>query len=125
MKGRILIIILSSIFALCIIALFIFDFLTPSSATAEIYSEDKLIKTIDLSKVTEPYEFAVENGDCENIILIENGRISVKEANCPDKLCVNMGTIENGVYPIVCLPNKMVVKIIENNIGIDAIAGAK
>lgn len=125
MKGRILIIVISSLFVLSIIALFIFNFLTPNSATAEIYSVEKLIKTVDLSNVTEPYEFTVKNGKCENIVLIEKGRISVKEANCPDKLCVNMGAIENGVYPIVCLPNKMVVKIIKNNTGVDAIAGAK
>lgn len=125
MKGRILIIVISSLFILSIITLFAFSLFIPNSATAEIYSGEKLIKTVDLSKVTFPYEFTVKNGECENIILIEKGRISVKEANCPDKLCVSMGAIENGVYPIVCLPNKMVVKIIENNTGVDAIAGAK
>lgn len=125
MKGRNLIILLSSLFALSIITLFIFNFLTPDSVTAEIYSDGELIKTIDLSKVAKPYEIPVINGGCENIVLVEKGRISVKEANCPDGLCVNMGTIKNGVYPIVCLPNKLVVKIIENNTGVDAVAGAK
>ncbi len=125
MKGRILIIVISLLFVLSIIALFIFKFFTPNSATAEIYSEGELIKTIDLSAINEPYEIPVINGECENTILVEKGGISVKEANCPDELCVNMGTIKNGMYPIVCLPNKVVVRIVENNTGVDAVAGAR
>lgn len=95
--------------------------------TAEIYQDGILLYTIDLNAVTESYEITVngENG-ARNIILVEQGQISMKEASCPDKLCVHMGKIHNASLPVTCLPNKVVIRIIpdtENDNGTpDAIA---
>ena len=83
-----------------------------NSTTACIYQDGTLIKTIDLSSVTEPYTFEVtgENG-AVNTISVRQGEIAVIEANCPDKVCVHMGYIKNDMLPITCLPNKLVIKI--------------
>lgn len=80
--------------------------------TAEIYQNGTLLYTIDLNAVTESYEITVtgENGAC-NIILVEQGQISMKDASCPDKLCVHMGKIHNASLPVTCLPNKVVIRI--------------
>ena len=83
--------------------------------TAEIYSNGTLIRSIDLADVTDSYDFNVTHDGHNNIIHVEKNRISVISADCPDKLCVRQGAIQNSLYPIVCLPNKLIVKITENN----------
>ena len=83
--------------------------------TAEIYCGDKLLYSIDLSKVTDPYEIPIENGEHSNTVLVENNKISMKSANCPDKLCVRQGAISHSILPIVCLPNSIIIKITDNN----------
>lgn len=83
--------------------------------TAEIYCGDKLLYSIDLSKVTDPYEIPIENGEHSNTVLVENNKISMKSANCPDKLCVKQAAISHSLLPIVCLPNSIIIKITDNN----------
>lgn len=98
---------------------------TQNTKTAKIIQNGEVIKTVSLENVTEPYEFTVtnENGG-ENILRVENGKIAVIHANCPDKICVSRGFIENDTFPIVCLPNRLSVYI-ENGSdnGIDAVSG--
>jgi hypothetical protein len=45
----------------------------------------------------------------DNVIEIKNGRVHIKEASCPNKLCVYQGWIDRG--SIICLPNRVVVSI--------------
>jgi len=48
------------------------------------------------------------SGPCGNMLVeIRDGKVRVKEAHCPNQLCVKEGWISKGV--IVCLPNKVVV----------------
>ncbi len=54
----------------------------------------------------------LNTGDGEyNDILVENGKIRIADASCPDKLCVNMGYISEPLMPITCLPNHLVIRI--------------
>ena len=56
-----------------------------------------------------------EYGDGEyNDILVENGKIKIADASCPDKLCVNMGYISEPLMPITCLPNHLVIRIVND-----------
>ncbi len=85
---------------------------------AEIYSDRQLIRTIDLNKVTDSYTIELPH----NTVLVEHGQISMKSADCPDQVCVKQGKIKNGTYPIVCLPNKVEIKITSKS-DIDAVTG--
>lgn len=49
-----------------------------------------------------------------NQVVIENGRVYVSEADCPDKYCMRHKKISNSNEPIVCLPHKLVVEIVES-----------
>ncbi|MBQ9155690.1 MAG: NusG domain II-containing protein [Eubacterium sp.] len=56
----------------------------------------------------------VNTGDgWENILKIEDGRVSMVKADCPDKICVDHKPIRNVGETIVCLPHKLVVEIID------------
>lgn len=101
----------------CVVSVF-FIFAKKNPATtslhAEIYQNGALIKTIDLSAVTEPYSFTVECLDGGfNTITVRPGAIGICDADCPDKLCVSMGYADSSLLPIVCLPHSLVIQIKE------------
>lgn len=77
-----------------------------------IYQDGELIKQINLDTVTTPYQFTVNYGNSGyNTVSVENGRISVIDASCPDHVCINTGWISDGAIPIVCLPNKLTIQM--------------
>ena len=46
-----------------------------------------------------------------NVLVIENGQVKMKEASCPDLLCVHHKAISKDGESIICLPNKVVVEV--------------
>ena len=95
----------------CVAAFAVYQF-HGAGNIACVYQSGELIDRINLDTVTTPYSFRVENdrGDY-NVISVEPGRIRVSEASCPDHICMNTGWISDGVFPIVCLPNELVIQI--------------
>ena len=99
---------------------------TAENAVALIYHDGILIKSVVLADVEGAFTFSVTTADSENIILIESGRISMAVASCPDQICVRQGVITNGVRPIVCLPNRLKIRIINaENEAVDIITGIR
>ncbi len=123
MKTRFWIILftLAAVAALAV-SLFILNH-TQSEAIAGVYSDGTLIRTIDLSKVTETYEFTVSYGDEYNTIQVSSEGIRVIDSSCPDKICVHHGFLGSGM-PIVCLPNRLVIRwLTETDTQYDAMTG--
>ena len=54
-----------------------------------------------------------DNNEYENVMVIENGKVTVREANCPDSICVKTRAASKAGETIVCLPHKLVVEITE------------
>lgn len=81
---------------------------------ADIYQDGELLASIPLDSPDAPCRFIVtgENG-CSNEIEVRSGSIGVISADCPDKLCVQQGFINNTRLPIVCLPNRLVIQLRE------------
>ena len=46
-----------------------------------------------------------------NTVVVEGGEIRVSEADCPDKICVNMGGVSRSGETITCLPHKLVIEV--------------
>ena len=46
-----------------------------------------------------------------NRLIIKDGEAFVREADCPDKICVKQGHIKNPGEVIVCMPHRVVVTI--------------
>lgn len=64
------------------------------------------------NKIHETY---VLDSDGEiNVVQIENGEVSITEANCRDLICVKTGSISKPGEIIVCLPHKFTVEIVSN-----------
>lgn len=82
----------------------------------EIYQYFNIPTTTDLTDINQ-LDFSLFNQYDEiNMILIEDGGVSMYEANCPDKKCVKMGIITNEGQVITCMPHKLVVKIEDNGV---------
>lgn len=95
---------------------------------ATITLNGEIVEVINLDDVVEAYTIEVHGETYKNVVQVENGRICVLDANCPDKLCVEQGYLSNSLHPIVCLPNHMTIVLSENinenaniNASIDAI----
>lgn len=79
-------------------------------ATAEIYCDTKLVKTITL-ETAKDQTFRLPQKP--NILFeIKNREIRFKSSDCPDKICVNTGFISKPGQAAACLPNKTVIKIV-------------
>ncbi|MCM1270494.1 MAG: NusG domain II-containing protein [Ruminococcus flavefaciens] len=90
----------------------------PHGQTVQIIQDGTVLYTIDLEK-SEDQTIEVEYQGSRNIIQIQDHQICVIDAECPDHTCVKMGELKSSAAPIVCLPNKLVVKFAETD-GIDA-----
>ncbi len=91
---------------------------------ARVTLDGALVEEIDLTSVEAPYAFTVEAGSGgHNTVLVEPGRISVSEADCPDQICVRQGAVSDGAVPIVCLPHKLMIEIVGGGDTLDAAAG--
>lgn len=78
---------------------------------AKVYVDGKEVESIRLDLVSASYEIPIETTYGRNIILVEPGKISVKEADCPDKICVETGRIPEAGNVIACLPHRLSIVI--------------
>ena len=76
-----------------------------------IYLDNKVYKEIPID-ATEDITIKTDAGF--NKIKIHDKGVEVVDASCPDKVCVKTGFIDKANKNIVCIPNKVSIKIISN-----------
>ena len=86
---------------------------------AKVYYRDELVLTIDLNtKEEKVYNVEGYNGNVK--VVAYDGKVKVSDEISPLNLCSKQGYISKSYESIVCLPNKIVIKI-EDNEEIDTI----
>lgn len=80
---------------------------------AAIIQDGKTLYTIDLASSEDRQIRIDSHGGGYNIVEISGGTIRISEADCPDKTCINTGKLTSEGVPIVCLPHKLVVKLVD------------
>ena len=85
---------------------------TKSGENIEIYVDNKLYKTYSID---DEEKLKIESEEGYNIVKIHDHGVEIIEASCPDKVCVNSGFITKPSESIVCLPNKVHIKITTHN----------
>ena len=84
-------------------------FFSKPAAVVEISIDGMATQTLDLWK---DQELDIEGADGgHNHLVIENGEAWISEASCPDKICIHQGKISRDGEIIVCLPNRITVRI--------------
>jgi hypothetical protein len=86
-------------------------FYKSSGEVVVIEVDGKLYGEYDLNTVEIPKTIEIETNYGYNNIKILNEGIIMYESNCPDQICVNSGIINKANEMIVCLPNRVVVRI--------------
>lgn len=84
--------------------------------------DGKVVDTLPLDKDTQ-MEIETPSGGT-NTLVIEDGYACVVDASCPDGICVSHKKINLSGESIICLPNKVVVSVVndEKTDEIDAVA---
>ena len=77
--------------------------------------------------LSEDTEFEIKTGGNDknhNTVVIENGKVRVTEADCPDGVCKDYRPISYVGQTIICLPHKLVIEIAgeEADMGLDVVA---
>jgi hypothetical protein len=97
------------------------NFVLSGSATkAYVYYDNEIVQTINLStKELKEYTIKGYNGD----VIIEAGqnKIRVKDEKSPLNICSKKGWVTSSLETIICLPNKVVIKIENTNEEIDTV----
>lgn len=92
------------------------------NATAEISVDGKVIRQIPLRSGYRQ-ELRIGSERYYDIIEVIDDKIRVKEADCPEQDCVKMGWISRAPQQIVCLPYRIVIRIVaDGSQEVDAIA---
>lgn len=82
--------------------------------TAVITQDGRVIKQLDLLNLDEP-EYLYLTGTVSQVIVAERGRIRFLESDCPNRTCVNSGWLTRAGDRAVCVPSRVVIKIVGKN----------
>ncbi len=75
-----------------------------------------------ITELHTPKEVSVETEFGSNLLLLERERVSVLQSNCPDKLEIKAGAITHAGQQLICLPNRLVIRLeSSNNTKIDGV----
>ena len=66
--------------------------------------------------------FEIEDLYC-NQITVSDGAIAITESNCPGKDCVHSGSIHQTGRSLVCLPNRLEIRVVSESSDVDFVVG--
>lgn len=98
-----------------------FLFQPSDSLTCEIKQGDTVVKTIRLA---DGYQdtITLTAGEITNVIEVDGKSVRFASSNCPDQVCVHTGTLTRAGQMAVCLPTRVVVRLIGEDTTVDAVA---
>ena len=91
-----------------------------TATLAGVYQDGELLMTLTPQA---DRTVTVDGPAGKNVIVVENGEIFVKEADCPDKICVRHGPLSKAGTPIICLPNRLVIRWLDGVSEVDGVSG--
>lgn len=81
------------------------------SRTVEVVQDNRVLYTFPYPTIEEKtIRIASPDGTSWNEISLHDGTICMSDAGCPDLTCVHTGDLQYENLPIVCLPNKLVIR---------------
>lgn len=102
------------VLALLVVFAVIFYSTRKSGNIVVIYHDGNVIGHYALSSDRE-IQIKDKSGNITNIVCIRDSQVYMKEADCPDQICVNQGRKSLDGESITCLPNRVVVEVKGND----------
>lgn len=91
--------------------------------TAEISVSGNSVAKVDLSNPPAGHLINISGPLGTSVAEVKQGAIRMLSSPCPDKVCVNMGWINRPGQSVVCVPNRVIIRIISGKSPVDSIAG--
>jgi hypothetical protein len=76
-------------------------------AEASIFRDGELL--FQPLRLDKDQEVVLSNGAM--VVEVKDGRVRVKDSDCPRRICLHTGWIQHPGETIVCVPNKIVIEI--------------
>lgn len=113
------ILLIGGIVVICIIMIISFYACSvKENLMASVYHKETLVLTIDLNNLIEEEQFIVQ-GDLDEVIIIANKKgVRISSAGCKDEICINQGTIYMSSQSLVCLPNRIYIRLVGNGLDV-------
>lgn len=104
------IMLIATLIIVCAAVFLIINFVVKKDGiTAAVKVDGNIVYMLPLDKNASVTVEGYQGGS--NTVVIENGTVYMKDADCPDKLCEKTGKISKNGETIVCLPHRVVVEI--------------
>ena len=75
--------------------------------TVQVYQDARLVAELPL----DADQTLQISGEYENTLRIQGGRAAIVQSDCPGADCVHSGWIDSAARSIVCLPNRVEIRI--------------
>lgn len=105
-----IVLIICTVFIALILWLFLNNVNQNKATKAYVYYDSKLVKTINLTN-NKLVKYEVDGYNGKIIIESKLNQIRVKEEISPQHLCSKQSWVSNTIETIVCLPNKVIIKL--------------
>jgi len=82
--------------------------------------DDAAAQTVEISVDAKPYgtypldtdrSIRIETERGFNLIVIQNGTVRIKDADCPEKSCVRQEAVKKAGESIICVPHRLIVRL--------------
>ena len=97
---------LAVVLAVCLVLSFLLLRPGQEATAVRVISEGKVLYVLPLSVDT---VVTVQTDRGENTVTVQDGKVAVTAADCPDGYCMDRGFCSGGAQ-IVCLPNRLVIR---------------
>ena len=97
-----------------------------TSMKAIVHDGDGGVHELSLA---ENQERAITTSLGTNVVIVENGAVYVREADCENQDCVHQGKVSAPGKQIICLPHKLWIEVVSDGetsaaeMDVDAVAG--
>lgn len=98
--------------AVALVYLFVFR---KQGDTVKVTVDGKLYGTYSLSQNHSENIHTGQNGEELNRFVINDGKVYMEKASCPDGICVAHRSVFRDGESIVCLPNRVVITVISDS----------
>ena len=124
MKTRTWILLFAAAILICAVSAAFLMNRAPAGDKIGVYQDGEELYIIDLRDVSESYEIELKSDRGVNVLCIEPDGAYIRSADCPDQICVHHEKLTKSAgTPIICLPNRVVVKWIGGGSAADAVVG--
>lgn len=106
----------AAVLAVALAAAVLLWLLPKTGTAAEITVDGATVATLPLDTDT---TYTVEGIGGHNTVVVRGGKVTVTDADCPDKICVRHRAVSRTGESIICLPHRVVVTVIGGTEAVD------